>query len=1035
MLVTKVVRGVLCLVVLLSISAISAGPAEGEGVMTEEDTPVSITLIGNDADGDALTYNVVTDPSHGRLSGTAPKLTYTPQPNFNGADSFTFVINDGTVDSVPTTVIIVVTAVNDPPTADDICVTTQEDTLVSITLSGCDLDGDTLIYSVVKSPSDGELSGTGPNLSYTPSENFNGSDSFTFKVNDGTVDSSEATVSIKLLPVNDAPTASYAGTMFRESPPVARDDNVATDEDSSLSITLEGYDANEDELTYDIVTNPSHGKLSGTVPNVSYTPNADFSGTDSFTFKVNDKTADSNTATISITILAVNDKPNAQDDKVSTREDTPISVIDVLTNDTDKDSDSLSVTAFTQGKNGSVDINTDNTLSYTPKANFNGNDSFTYTVCDGKGGTDKATVNVRIKEVNDAPTANNDSVSTQEDKPVSIRLTGNDLDGDSLSYSVVKGPSHGSLSGKAPKLIYAPKANYNGSDSFTFKTNDKKLNSAAATVSITITAANDSPMAYSDSAATQEDESISITLAGGDDDGDVITYRVVTGPSHGSLKGRAPRLIYSPNANFNGSDSFSFKTSDKRVDSKTATVSITVNPVNDAPTANNSSVVTQEDKPVSISLAGNDSDGDLLTYIVVKGPARGSLKGMAGKSPKLSYTPKANFSGTDSFTYKVSDKTAESAVATVLITVKAVNDRPTARDDSATTLEDKKVSSIDVLTNDSDVENDPLKVTSVTQGKNGSVSINGDNTLSYTPNENFYGDDAFTYTVSDGKGGTDAAAVRVKVEAVNDAPTFTSTPVTTATVGKEYNYDVKATDPDIVDTLVYSLTIEPMGMTIDAATGLIKWTPTSEQTGSNDVAVRVADGSSTPASSTQPFTITVSLANIPVEVAPDSKAEGQADIPVEAVPDNKTEEPAQTGRKVLSVADKSIVVQASDNDRRETGSGLYTSFDFSDVYIPEGARISSVVVYVEHFEQEEFPEGKLQWTAGTGWPNNPMVWASINAPVYAGEPNESTDLWDVTSVVDTPEKVNSFQFQVKNNDDVAKRKTSVDYIYAVVEWH
>ena len=120
MLVTKVVRGVLCLVVLLSISAISAGPAEGEGVMTEEDTPVSITLIGNDPDGDVLTYKVATGPSHGRLSGTAPKLTYTPQPNFNGTDSFTFVINDGTVDSVPETVIIVVTAVNDPPTVDDI---------------------------------------------------------------------------------------------------------------------------------------------------------------------------------------------------------------------------------------------------------------------------------------------------------------------------------------------------------------------------------------------------------------------------------------------------------------------------------------------------------------------------------------------------------------------------------------------------------------------------------------------------------------------------------------------------------------------------------------------------------------------------------------------------------------------------------------------------------------------------------------------------------------------------------------------------
>ncbi len=94
-----------------------------------------------------------------------------------------------------------------------------------------------------------------------------------------------------------------------------------------------------------------------------------------------------------------------------------------------------------------------------------------------------------------------------------------------------------------------------------------------------------------------------------------------------------------------------------------------------------------------------------------------------------------------------------------------------------------------------------------------------------------------------------------------------------------------------------------------------------------------------------------------------------------------------------------------------------------------------MIVYVEHFEQEQFSEGKLQWAAGTGWPNKPIVWASINAPVYEGEPNEATDLWDLTSLVDTPEKVNSFQLLVKNNDDVAKRKTLVNYIYAVVEWN
>jgi len=926
MLETKFLKHILCLVVLLSISVIIADATEGQGVMTDEDTPVSITLLGSDPDGDTLTYNVVTGPSHGRLSGKAPKLTYTPQPNFNGTDSFTFNVNDGTVDGVPVTVLIMVKAVNDPPTAIDDSVMTQEDTLASITLAGCDPDGDALSYSVVQDPSHGTLSGTGPNLIYTPNENFNGSDSFLFKVNDGTVDSAAATVSIHLKSVNDPPTASYVGAKVQKNPPVAKDDSVTTEEDTPVSITLEGSDPEEDTLSYTVVTGPSHGSLSGTAPNVSYTPNPNFHGSDSFTFKVSDETADSETATVSITVTAVNDKPNAEDDSARTREDIPIEAIDVLANDTDADDDQLTTSAVTQGTNGSVTINADNTLSYTPKANFCGTDSFTYTVGDGKGGTDTATVNVMVKAVNDAPKANDERVTTQEDKSVSITLVGNDPDGDSLSYRVVTGPSHGSLSGTAPKLRYSPKVNFNGSDSFTFKVSDKTADSAAATVSITVKAVNDAPMAYDDSVTTQEDRSVSITLAGGDADGDLLTYRVVKGPSHGSLRGTAPNLRYSPMANFNGSDSF---------------------------------------------------------------------------------------------TFKVSDKTADSAVATVSITVKPVNDAPTANDDSAITQEDRPIVRIDVLANDSDVDDDSLKISTVTQGTNGSVTINADNTLSYAPKADFNGRDAFTYTVSDSKGEFDTAKVNVKVKAVNDAPRFTSTPVNTATVGALYTYDVDATDPDAGDTLAYSLTIKPTDMTIDAATGLIEWTPTSDQAGVNDVAVKVTDNGSAPASQTQPFTITVALPSPPTTTAL-TTADGC-----------KTKK----RKTILPAACKSGIVLTCDDNRRETDSGLYTSYDFPDVSIPAGVEIASVVVYVEHFEQEGFPAGKLEWATGTGWPSKPVVWASINAPVYEGEPNKATDLWDVTSLVDTPEKVNSLQLQVRNNDDVAKRKTLVDYIYAVVEWN
>ncbi len=143
-------------------------------------------------------------PPHGTLTGTAPNLTYTPAANYNGSDSFTFTVNDGTVDSAAATVSITVGATNDDPVAVAQAVSTAEDTALAITLAGTDTDGDPLTFAV-GTPSNGTLSGTAPNLTYTPDANFNGSDSFTFTVNDGTTSSAAATVSISVTAVNDPP--------------------------------------------------------------------------------------------------------------------------------------------------------------------------------------------------------------------------------------------------------------------------------------------------------------------------------------------------------------------------------------------------------------------------------------------------------------------------------------------------------------------------------------------------------------------------------------------------------------------------------------------------------------------------------------------------------------------------------------------------------------------------------------------------------------------------------------------------------------
>ena len=265
--------------------------AKNQSVTTSEDTAKAITLAATDADGDKLTYQIVTQPAHGTLSGTPPKVTYTPNANYNGSDSFTFKANDGKMDSNIAKVSITVTSVNDPPVAQSQSVTTKENTAKAITLAATDADGDKLTYKIVAQPAHGTLSGPLPNVTYTPKANYNGSDSFTFKANDGKLDGNIATVSITVIHINH--------------PPVAQDQSVTTNEDTAKAITLVATDVDGNKLTYKIVAQPDHGTLSGTLPNVTYTPSPGYYGSDSFTFSAYDGLAYSNVATVSITVTHV----------------------------------------------------------------------------------------------------------------------------------------------------------------------------------------------------------------------------------------------------------------------------------------------------------------------------------------------------------------------------------------------------------------------------------------------------------------------------------------------------------------------------------------------------------------------------------------------------------------------------------------------------------------------------------------------------------------------------------------------------------
>jgi hypothetical protein len=362
--------------------------AVAQSVTTSLSTPVGITLTGTDPNGDPLTYELVagSGPFAGTLSGTAPNLTYTPNAGVSGTDSFYFRVDDGIWDSPAAAVAISIAAGNRPPVANPQSIGTTPGTPVAFTLSGSDPDGNPLAFAVVTPPVGGTLSGLAPVLTYTPNSGFSGPDSFTFKVNDGTVDSAPATVSISVVAVN--------------TPPVAIPQTVPATEDTPVLIVLGGSDADGNPLTFAVLTPPTKGVLGGIAPNLTYTPNPNANGPDSFTFKVNDGIVDS----------------------------------------------------------------------------------------------PPATVDIAIAPVNDVPVANAQSKSTVQSTAVAITLTGSDVDGDALSYTVVTLPANGTLTGSAPTLTYLPTAGYVGPDSFMFKVNDGTVDSPVATVSITVTAA--APIVY-----------------------------------------------------------------------------------------------------------------------------------------------------------------------------------------------------------------------------------------------------------------------------------------------------------------------------------------------------------------------------------------------------------------------------------------------------------------------------------------------------------------------------------------------------------
>ena len=464
--------------------------------------------------------------------------------------------------------------------------------------------------------------------------------------------------------------------------------------------------------------------------------------------------------------VVIENNAAATADSANVPEDSNVE-IDVLDNDAGFVLESKSITNVTTRSDGSaqiIDVNGVDWIRYTPDPDFDGSDSFSYTVTDGYS-TDTASVSITVIADNDPPVAVNDSISVDEDDYVVADLRTNDSDPESQPLTIVSasGASNGvaSVEPGGVAVRYTPNANYFGSDSFSYVVSDGVLTDNA-TVTVTVASVNDAPVANDDSLSVTEDVAQAIDPRSNDTDidGGALTITAKTNGSKGSVSitGGGTGLLYTPNANANGSDAFTYTISDGAGGTDTATVSVSIAAVEDPPTAVNDSVSTNEDVIKTFDPRTNDiePDGQTLTITGKTNGTKGSVAIVNGGA-NLRYTPNLNANGADSFSYTISDGTSSSS-ATVSMTINAVNDAPNAVNDSYTNVNKNVWTTLNVLANDTDVENNTLTITYAYADVGTLEIINGGTALRFrhlgsNPSS------VLNYAISDGNGGTDGADI------------------------------------------------------------------------------------------------------------------------------------------------------------------------------------------------------------------------------------------------------------------------------------
>ncbi|HHE0556919.1 TPA: tandem-95 repeat protein, partial [Vibrio parahaemolyticus] len=717
----------------------------------EDGGSITITteeLLSNvdDEDKDTLSVeNLIIDKGNGTLVDNGDGTwIFTPQIDDDTEVSFTFDIIDDEDLVVSGSANLDILPINDAPNAENDVITTEEDTAVTIDVlvNDSDVEGDALSIQSASVPSEqGSVDIVDGKLVFTPAENFNGEATITYIVTDGDL-TDEAKVTVTVTPVNDSP--------------VAVDDTTSIQEDTAVTIDVltNDTDVDGDKLSIESASVP---KEQGTIEVVDgklvFTPVENFNGDAEITYIVTDGQL-TDEAKVTVTVNPVNDAPTIKVDAVESITEDAVStdtVVATLTvRDTDTPEDQLTVSLENNSNGYFVLVGNEVKLTQAGVDAVNNDElnlkdlTISASVSDGVNPTANDSDSLIVNRVNDAPVAKDDIATTQEDTAVTIDVLPNDsdVDGDKLSIQSASVPeAQGKVEIVDGKLVFTPAENFHGDAEITYTLTDGALTDQA-TVNVTVNAVNDTPVVESnlaDQTLAEDFTPYTIDLNTAFSDVDNVDGELtfsVSGNSNVLVSIENGIATISPTADWNGSDTLTFTATDPSGESVSQTVDFTVAPVVDIE-ADSADVV--EDTPTIINVLGNDtfeSTDKVVSLDADNGPKNGTV--IVNNDGTVTYTPDDNYVGKDTFTYVVTSG-GVSESTTVEVNVTPVNDAPVAKDDIATTQEDTAVT-IDVLTNDTDVDGDTLSIQSASvPSDQGTVEI-VDGKLVFTPAENFNGD-------------------------------------------------------------------------------------------------------------------------------------------------------------------------------------------------------------------------------------------------------------------------------------------------------